>query len=498
MPPACLAPTWPAEAIRQSHKYRRPGGSVPRIWRSPTSSTSPSTTSSAGPAPSGTRPTGPGSRTRPKVFIPLTMLCRDKCGYCTFAKAPARLDAPYLTPERGAGRSPASGAEAGCHEALFTLGERPEERYPVARDWLDDHGYGSTIDYLEAMCRLVLDETGLLPHANAGALFPEELAQLRPVSASQGMMIETLRDDLAAHRGAPDKTPGPPAGHPRGGRPSWRIPFTTGILVGIGEDRADRVRGPGGHRRQPRPARPRAGGDRPELPAQAGHGHAPRRRRARPTNSWRRSPWPGCILPPEVHVQAPPNLSDDFGALLDAGIDDWGGVSPVTADHVNPERPWPALDVLRAVDRGSGASTWRPGSPSTPSSPRARTGGSTPACASRCWTAATPTGWAATTRARSSRRRSASTRTSATAPRSSWSAGARPSGTRARTCIRPACCPGTPRAGGRGRRGAGRRAPGPGAGRGRAGDPVLGPGPRGGRGRRAGRRAAGRGRRATR
>src|SRR3954465_12518821 len=130
----------------------------------------------------------------PKVFIPLTMLCRDKCGYCTFAKAPARVTAPYLTPDEVVAIAKA-GAAAGCHEALFTLGERPEERYPAAAEWLAANGYASTIDYLVAMCRLVRDETGLLPHANAGALFAGELAALRPVSASQGMMIETLRDD---------------------------------------------------------------------------------------------------------------------------------------------------------------------------------------------------------------------------------------------------------------------------------------------------------------
>src|SRR4051812_21591750 len=127
----------------------------------------------------------------PKVFIPLTMLCRDKCGYCTFAKAPARLESPYLSPEEVLAIAQA-GAAAGCHEALFTLGERPEERYPAARAWLDENGYASTVDYLVAMCKLVLDETGLLPHANAGALFEDELAALRPVSASQGMMIESL------------------------------------------------------------------------------------------------------------------------------------------------------------------------------------------------------------------------------------------------------------------------------------------------------------------
>ncbi len=287
----------------------------------------------------------------PKVFIPLTMLCRDKCGYCTFAKAPARLEAPYLTPEQVV-RIAREGAAVGCHEALFTLGERPEERYPVAGDWLDAHGYESTVDYLAAMCRLVLDETGLLPHANAGALFPEELARLRPVSASQGMMIETLRDDLAAHRGAPDKTPARRlATLESAGR--LGIPFTTGILVGIGEDRPDRV-----------------AALEAIAASHARHGHVQevivQNFVPKPGTAMHRTPacpndefvdaiaLARCVLPPDVHVQAPPNLSDDFGALLDAGIDDWGGVSPITADHVNPERPWPALDVLREVTEARG------------------------------------------------------------------------------------------------------------------------------------------------
>jgi FO synthase len=287
----------------------------------------------------------------PKVFIPLTMLCRDRCGYCTFAKAPARMELPYLAPEEVVGIA-RRGAEAGCHEALFTLGERPEERYPVARAWLETNGYGSTIDYLAAMCRLVLDETGLLPHANAGALFPDELAQLRPVSASQGMMVESLRDDLGAHRGAPDKTPARRlATLEAAGR--LRIPFTTGILVGIGEDRTDRVRAL-----------------EAIAASHARHGHVQevivQNFVPKPATAMHRVP--ACpedefldaialarlILPPEVHVQAPPNLSDDFGGLLDAGIDDWGGVSPVTADHVNPERPWPALERLRAVTEQRG------------------------------------------------------------------------------------------------------------------------------------------------
>ena len=211
----------------------------------------------------------------PKVFIPLTMLCRDKCGYCTFAKAPARVTAPYLLPEEVLAIAEA-GKAAGCHEALFTLGERPELRYPVAAEWLAGQGYASTVDYLAAMCRLVLEETGLLPHANAGALDATELAALRPVAASQGMMLESLAEGLDAHRGSPDKEPARRlatlefAGE-------LAIPFTTGILVGIG-DTPDRSAGrPARHRRVARPPRARAGGHCAELPAQAGHGHVPGR-----------------------------------------------------------------------------------------------------------------------------------------------------------------------------------------------------------------------------
>ena len=175
----------------------------------------------------------------PKVFIPLTMLCRDRCGYCTFAKAPARVTSPYLTPEEVLAIARA-GQAAGCHEALFTLGEQPEERYPVARDWLASNGYETTVEYLAAMCRLVVEETGLLPHANAGALPGDELAALRPVSASQGMMIESLAEGLDAHRGAPDKEPARRlATLEAAGELS--IPFTTGILVGIGDDRAGQL-----------------------------------------------------------------------------------------------------------------------------------------------------------------------------------------------------------------------------------------------------------------
>jgi len=280
----------------------------------------------------------------PKVFIPLTMLCRDKCGYCTFAQPPARLENPYLSPEQVL-EIAKQGAKFGCHEALFTLGERPELRYEIAKDWLKQNNYDSTVHYLHDMAALVLSETGLLPHANAGALYREELAMLRHVSPSQGMMLETLRDDLDCHRGAPDKEPQRRldtlnlAGE-------LNIAFTTGILVGIGETRQDRIS---------------ALEAIAESHAKFGHVQEVIVQNFLPkplTIMQREKPCPQdeylwsiaaarIILPPEIHLQAPPNLSDDFGVLLDAGIDDWGGVSPVTADHVNPERPWPSLDKLR-------------------------------------------------------------------------------------------------------------------------------------------------------
>src|SRR4051812_32126652 len=176
----------------------------------------------------------------PKVFVPLTMLCRDRCGYCTFAKAPARVAAPYLTPEDVLAVAH-RGAELGCWEALFTLGEAPEARYPQAAEWLAAHGYASTVDYLVAVAGLTVETTGLLPHANAGALSQPDLERLRAVSASQGMMIETLAARLGEpggpHHGAPDKTPERRlATLEAAGRA--QVPFTTGILVGIGETRA--------------------------------------------------------------------------------------------------------------------------------------------------------------------------------------------------------------------------------------------------------------------
>ena len=249
----------------------------------------------------------------PKVFIPLTMLCRDRCGYCTFAKAPARRHRAYLLPEEVLAIAEA-GKAAGCHEALFTLGEQPEERYPVAKEWLAARGYASTVDYLAAMCRLVLEETGLLPHANAGALDATDLATLRPVSASQGMMLESLAEGLEAHRGAPDKVPARRlatlelAGE-------LAVPFTTGILIGIGDQRSDQL-----------------AALHAIAVAHARHGHVqevivqnflPKAG----TTMFRAAPCPPedlqwaiaaarLVLPPEIHVQAPPNLSDDLAPLL--------------------------------------------------------------------------------------------------------------------------------------------------------------------------------------
>ena len=287
----------------------------------------------------------------PKVFIPLTRLCRDRCGYCTFATAPARLASPYLSPDEVLGIASA-GAAAGCHEALFTLGEAPEDRYPAARAWLDEHGHASTVDYLAAMCALVLSETGLLPHANAGALSTADLAALRPVSASQGMMLESLNPALDCHRGAPDKDPGRRLATLEAAG-ALGIPFTTGILVGIGESRQDRLDAleaiTASHLRY---------GHVQEVIVQ---NFVPKPG----TAMWAAAPCPAdeelwslaaarILLPPEVSLQAPPNLSDDFGRLLEAGIDDWGGVSPVTPDHVNPERPWPEIERLAAVTEARG------------------------------------------------------------------------------------------------------------------------------------------------
>ncbi len=293
----------------------------------------------------------------PKVFIPLTMLCRDRCGYCTFAKPPARLESPFLDLEQVLAIA-RRGAAVGCHEALFTLGEAPEVRYPVAAEWLAGHGAASTVDYLFEVAGAVLTETGLLPHANAGALDQADLERLRAVSPSQGMMLETLAGRLGEpggpHHGCVTKTPERRlATLQAAGRA--RVPFTTGILVGIGENRAERIDALLAIR---------------DAHEQHGHvqevivqnflpkaGTAMHRDPACPHDELQ---WAVAaarlVLGARMHVQAPPNLSDeaDLAALVAAGINDWGGVSPVTPDHVNPERPWPGLDRLRLATEAAG------------------------------------------------------------------------------------------------------------------------------------------------
>src|SRR4051812_21662112 len=267
----------------------------------------------------------------PKVFVPLTMLCRDRCGYCTFAKAPARVAAPYLTIDEVLAIA-RRGAELGCWEALFTLGEAPEARYPQAAEWLAANGYGSTVDYLVAAAQLVLDETGLLPHANAGALSQAELERLRAVSPSQGMMIETLAARLGEpggpHHGAPDKTPERRlATLDAAGRAI--VPFTTGILVGIGETREERIEAleaiSASHERYGHVQEVIVQNFLPKL------GTAMHRSPACDRDEFLWSiAVARLVLPASVHLQAPPNLSGagDLAALLGAGIDDWGGVSP--------------------------------------------------------------------------------------------------------------------------------------------------------------------------
>jgi FO synthase len=278
----------------------------------------------------------------PKVFIPLTKLCRDRCGYCTFAQAPAHVAAPYMSLDEVMAVAQA-GRDAGCTEALFTLGERPELRYDEAARWLAARGYESTVDYVANAAQMVLESTGLLPHANAGALYRHELTQLRTVSASQGMMIEALAD-LAAHRLAPDKDPQRRLDTLRVAG-ELKIPFTTGLLVGIGETRPERLA-----------TLSAIAASHEEL----GHvqeviiqNFLPKPRTAmanEPAASDEEFHWTISVarlmLPDSIHLQAPPNLSVDPTRLLDFGIDDFGGISPVTADHVNPERAWPALSVL--------------------------------------------------------------------------------------------------------------------------------------------------------
>ncbi|GAA3739912.1 bifunctional FO biosynthesis protein CofGH [Micromonospora maritima] len=292
-----------------------------------------------------------------KVFVPLTRLCRDRCHYCTFATVPHRLPAAYL--ERDEVLAIArEGAAQGCKEALFTLGDRPEERWPAARRWLDERGYDSTLDYLRACAVAVLEETGLLPHLNPGVLSWSELQRLKPVAPSMGMMLETTATRLwsepgGPHHGSPDKEP---AVRLRVLDDAGRVgvPFTTGILIGIGEDRAERVDAIFAIRRAMREY-----GHLQEVIVQ--------NFRAKPDTAMRGMPdaelhdlavtvaVARVLLGPKARIQAPPNLiAGEYDLLLRAGIDDWGGVSPVTPDHVNPERPWPQLDELAARTASAG------------------------------------------------------------------------------------------------------------------------------------------------
>jgi FO synthase len=302
------------------------------------------------------RPRGRVVTYSPKVFIPLTTLCRDVCGYCTFARPPRRGERAFMTEEEVLTVARA-GAVSGCTEALFTLGDKPELRYRVARDELAALGCTTTIEYLARCARLVLGETGLLPHLNPGVMTREDLELLRPVSASMGLMLETVSGRLAAkgmpHWASPDKLPARRLDTIRQAG-ELRIPFTSGILVGIGETRAERIESllalselAEGY------------GHLGEVIVQNFRAKPGTRMAGHPDASLEEHLWSiavaRIVLPPEVHVQAPPNLAyDDFPALLGAGIDDWGGVSPVTVDHVNPEAPWPELDRLREGTEANG------------------------------------------------------------------------------------------------------------------------------------------------
>ncbi len=292
----------------------------------------------------------------PKVFIPLTRLCRDVCHYCTFARPPRRGERAYLTPDEVLAIA-RTGASAGCHEALFTLGDKPELRYRAACAELAELACETTIEYLVRSCERVLAETGLLPHANPGVMTPDELARLREVSVSQGIMLETVAERLSArggpHHGSPDKLPQRRLATLRAAG-KLGIPFTTGILIGIGETRPERIDA--------------------LLAIRASHaryGHVQevivQNFRAKPGTKMasHREPsleellWTAAVarivLGPGMNVQAPPNLSyEEFPRLLDAGINDWGGISPVTVDHVNPEAPWPEVERLREATQARG------------------------------------------------------------------------------------------------------------------------------------------------
>ena len=290
----------------------------------------------------------------PKVFVPITTLCRDVCTYCTFAKPPG-AGGEYLTPDDVLAIAEAGDA-AGCSEALLTLGDRPEERWPQAREFLEAQGHDTTIGYVRAMSELIVEKTGLFPHANPGIMTMTEIEALRPTNVSMGLMLENISPRLMEpgmpHHNCPDKDPAvrmrtiEAAG-------AARVPFTTGILVGIGETTPEIVDSLFAIR---------------EVHARWGHiqeviiqnfrakADTRMRRSAEPIPAWfarvvAAARW---ILGPEMNVQVPPNLTERYEIYLEAGINDWGGVSPLTIDWVNPEAPWPHLDELRARTEAHG------------------------------------------------------------------------------------------------------------------------------------------------
>jgi FO synthase len=292
-----------------------------------------------------------------KVFIPLTRLCRDRCGYCTFATVPHRLHSLYLEPDEVLDIA-RQGAALGCKEALFTLGDRPEDRWSQAREWLDAHGYDDTLSYVRAMAIRVLEETGLLPHLNPGVIGWQDFQRLKPVAPSMGMMLETTATRLFSekggpHFGSPDKDP---AVRLRVLEDAGRsnVPFTTGILIGIGERMAERADSVFAIRKVAR----EYGGIQEVIVQNF---------RAKPDTKMRDVPdaelddlaatiaVTRLVLGSKARIQAPPNLvGAQYGLILRAGIDDWGGVSPLTPDHVNPERPWPDIDDLAAHTAAAG------------------------------------------------------------------------------------------------------------------------------------------------
>jgi FO synthase len=283
-----------------------------------------------------------------KVFLPLTQLCRDVCHYCTFAKAPRSVGQPFMSVDEAVATA-AAGAKRGCKEALFTLGEKPELRYNIAKNWLAEAGFDSTLHYLAHVAAAVRDRTGLLPHINAGCMTDEEIAMLRPVSASMGLMLESVSDRLCMkggpHYGSPDKVPAVRlATIAAAGR--QRVPFTTGILIGIGETRAERIDALLAirtlHERYGHIQEIIIQNFLPKSGTRMAESVAPSLQELLWTVSVAR-----ILFGPHMNIQAPPNLNPGvLGQLVGAGVNDWGGVSPLTPDYVNPEAPWPEIERL--------------------------------------------------------------------------------------------------------------------------------------------------------